>query len=171
MYTRAVSTMWLVRWSKKVLSVLEGAHLTLKQTEHIYMVLVSIVIGLLGGLGAVGFRESIRLFQEFFWHADNPTLAYLHGLPWWWKVLAPASGGLIVGLIIARFAAEAKGHGVPEVMESVALHGGRIARAPEPADTDSLRARGRSGQSGAIRSGRNPSERAGGDCGAPGTGR
>ena len=126
LYTRAVSTMLPVRWWRKVLSIIEGAHLTLKQTEHIYMVLMSIVIGLLGGLGAVGFRESIRLFQEFFWHAGNPTLAYLHGLPWWWKVLAPASGGLIVGLIIARFAAEAKGHGVPEVMESVALHGGRI---------------------------------------------
>jgi CIC family chloride channel protein len=33
---------------------------------------------------------------------------------------------LIVGLIIVRVAAETKGHGVPEVMEAVALRGGRI---------------------------------------------
>jgi CIC family chloride channel protein len=111
---------------KSVLGTLEGLHVNLKQTEHIYMVLVSIAIGVLGGLGAVGFRESIGLFQSIFWQVDSPTLAYLSGLPWWWKVLAPASGGLVVGLIIARFAAEAKGHGVPEVMESVALRGGRI---------------------------------------------
>jgi len=90
------------------------------------MVLVAIVIGLLGGLGAVGFRECIRLFQRVAWHTDNVTLSYLRDLPSWWKVLSPAVGGLVVGLIIVRFAAEAKGHGVPEVMEAVALQGGRI---------------------------------------------
>jgi len=101
-------------------------HSNLKQTEHIYMVLVAIAVGVLGGLGAVGFRELIRLFQIVFWQTDGPSLADLRGLSWWWCVLAPASGGLMVGLIISRFAAEAKGHGVPEVMESVALRGGRI---------------------------------------------
>jgi CIC family chloride channel protein len=121
-----VSTNRLARKPKDVIRVFRGLHHELKQTEHIYMVLVSIGIGVLGGLGAVGFRESIRIFQTVFWQAGNPTLAYLRELPWWWKVLAPASGGLVVGLIIARFAREAKGHGVPEVMESVALHGGRI---------------------------------------------
>jgi CIC family chloride channel protein len=109
-----------------VVGAVQRSHLALKQTEHIYMVLVSVAIGLLAGLGAVGFRESIRLFQRVFWFAGNPSLAYLEALPWWWKLLAPASGGLVVGLIIARFAEEAKGHGVPEVMESVALRGGRI---------------------------------------------
>jgi CIC family chloride channel protein len=111
---------------KKVIRAFDRVHYNLKQTEHIYMVLVSIAIGILGGLGAVGFRASIQFFQSVFWQSESPTLAYLHGLPWWWKVLAPAMGGLVVGLIIARFAAEAKGHGVPEVMESVALRGGRI---------------------------------------------
>jgi len=90
------------------------------------MVLVAIAIGLLGGLGAVGFRECIRLFQAVAWQTDSVTLDYLRDLPIWWKVLTPAVGGLIVGVIIVRFAAEAKGHGVPEVMEAVALRGGRI---------------------------------------------
>ena len=109
-----------------VLGLTERVHLFLKYTEHSYMVLVAIVIGLLGGLGAVGFRECIRLFQLVAWHTDNVTLNYLRGLPIWWKVASPAVGGLIVGLIIVRFASEAKGHGVPEVMEAVALRGGRI---------------------------------------------
>jgi len=125
-YTRDVSTDRRLHLVKTVVRAFQRVHTNLKQTEHIYMVLVSIVIGVLGGLGAVGFRESIRFIQTVFWQADSPTLAYLHGLPWWWKVLAPALGGLVVGLIISRFAAEAKGHGVPEVMESVALRGGRI---------------------------------------------
>jgi CIC family chloride channel protein len=38
----------------------------------------------------------------------------------------PAIGGLLVGLLVYYFAREAKGHGVPEVMEAVALKGGRI---------------------------------------------
>ena len=109
-----------------VISLVERVHLFLKYTEHSYMVLVAIVIGLLGGFGAVGFRECIHLFQRIAWQTDNVTLDYLRNLPIWWKVLTPAVGGLIVGLITVRFAAEAKGHGVPEVMEAVALRGGRI---------------------------------------------
>jgi CIC family chloride channel protein len=109
-----------------LLGLAERIHLFLKYTEHSYMVLVAIIIGLLGGFGAVGFRECIRLFQLVAWHTDNVTLDYLTQLPIWWKVLSPAVGGLVVGLIIVRFAAEAKGHGVPEVMEAVALRGGRI---------------------------------------------
>ena len=105
---------------------LNRGHEYLRQTEHLYMVLVSVVIGTLGGLGAVGFRWCIRLFQGIAWQTNPVTLDYLRGLPAWWKVLTPAAGGLLVGLIVARFAAEAKGHGVPEVMEAVALRGGRI---------------------------------------------
>ncbi len=37
-----------------------------------------------------------------------------------------AAAGFIVGFIIDRWAHEAKGHGVPEVMEAIALRGGRI---------------------------------------------
>ncbi|MCB0186978.1 MAG: hypothetical protein KDE31_22080, partial [Caldilineaceae bacterium] len=35
-------------------------------------------------------------------------------------------GALPAGWLIARYASEARGHGVPEVMEAVALRGGRI---------------------------------------------
>jgi CIC family chloride channel protein len=38
----------------------------------------------------------------------------------------PVIGGLLVGPIIAKFAPEAKGHGVPEVMQALILRGGRI---------------------------------------------
>ena len=41
-------------------------------------------------------------------------------------VLAPVVGGLLYGPLIYRFAREARGHGVPEVMLAVAEHGGRI---------------------------------------------
>jgi CIC family chloride channel protein len=41
-------------------------------------------------------------------------------------VLLPALGGLLVGPLIQRFAREARGHGVPEVMTALASRGGRI---------------------------------------------
>jgi len=111
---------------KPVLRYIRRIHDGFRQTEQIYMVLVAVVIGLLGGLCAVGFREFIQIVNRIAWHEGPYSLGHIAGLPWWWKVLAPAVGGLIVGLIIYFFAREAKGHGVPEVMEAVALRGGRI---------------------------------------------
>jgi len=105
---------------------LSGLHEALRQTEQIYMVLVSVLIGLLGGFCAVGFRLLIQLLNGVFWGQGQYTIAYIYGLPFWWKILAPAAGGLIVGSIVYHFAREAKGHGVPEVMEAVAVRGGRI---------------------------------------------
>ncbi len=101
-------------------------HSRLKHTEHVYMVLLALIIGLLAGLCAVGFREFIGLTQTLLWQTHRPSLAFFHGLPAWWLLAIPAAGGLVVGLIIRVFAPEAKGHGVPEVMEAVALKGGRI---------------------------------------------
>ena len=54
---------------------------------------------------------------------DNPLLP---GLGIWFVVLAPVIGGLIYGPLVARFAPEARGHGVPEVMLAVNQRGGRI---------------------------------------------
>ena len=95
-------------------------------TEHTFMVIVAIIIGVLGGFGAILFRYSIRFFQSVFFGSWNYSLEYVMGLPWYVKFLAPTIGGLIVGPIVYYFAKEARGHGVPEVMEAVALRGGAI---------------------------------------------
>ncbi|MCB0188119.1 MAG: chloride channel protein, partial [Caldilineaceae bacterium] len=42
------------------------------------------------------------------------------------RLLMMALAGLLVGYMVARWASEAKGHGVPEVMEAMAIRGGRI---------------------------------------------
>ena len=55
-------------------------------------------------------------------------MASLH-LPWLgvgFLLVVPVLGGLIYGPLIQRFAREARGHGVPEVMIAVAEDGGRI---------------------------------------------
>ena len=113
----------MIRWAT---SILHRLHSNLRQAEHIYMMLLALVIGLLGGLCAVGFRELIRIIQLGAWLQSTNLVEHIRSLPWWWKISVPAIGGLFVGLIIHYFAREAKGHGVPEVMEAVAARGGRI---------------------------------------------
>ena len=97
----------------------------LSLNEYTYTILFSIAIGLLGGFGAVLFRYLILFFQYFF-YGEGDILSLASSLPWYSKVLIPAIGGLIVGPLVYFFAREAGGHGVPEVMETVALKGGKI---------------------------------------------
>jgi CIC family chloride channel protein len=83
----------------------------------------AILVGLGGGVGAIIFRWLIQQVTtiSFSW---LPKVTSAWGLAY--IVIAPTVGGLLVGLLISNFAPEAKGHGVPEVMEAVALRGGRI---------------------------------------------
>ena len=94
--------------------------------EHTFMVLIAIIIGIVGGFGAIFFRFAIRFFQGTFYGTWHYSLEYVLKLPWYVKLFAPAIGGLIIGPIVYYFAREAKGHGVPEVMESIVLRGGAI---------------------------------------------
>ncbi|MHB8630131.1 MAG: chloride channel protein [Aggregatilineales bacterium] len=95
----------------------------LQPPETAVLLGTAIVVGLGTGLGAVLFIELIALIQQLFFESAASVLGFLgRGL----IILAPAVGGLLAGPIIAYFAKEAKGHGVPEVMQAIALHGGQI---------------------------------------------
>ncbi|MGB6001883.1 MAG: chloride channel protein, partial [Thermoanaerobaculia bacterium] len=97
-----------------------------KMAEHTFMVVLAVVIGSLGGLGAVGFRYLIKVVQRWAWGSWNFDLGVMISHPWSWRILTPAIGGLIIGPIVYFLAREAKGHGVPEVMEAVVLRSGFI---------------------------------------------
>lgn len=93
---------------------------------------LAVLVGAGSGAGAVAFRYMILGFTELFTghrdysaadHAANPLVPAL-GI--WFVVLVPVVGGLIYGPLVARFAPEARGHGVPEVMLAVNRLGGRM---------------------------------------------
>jgi CIC family chloride channel protein len=87
------------------------------------LVVLALVVGGGAGAGAIAFRYLILGFTELFTgHRDYSAVARRE----WFLVAAPVVGGLIYGPLIHRFAREARGHGVPEVMLSVAESGGRI---------------------------------------------
>lgn len=81
------------------------------------------VTGVIGGLGAILFRKMI------YWISDGFHFIFLSSGgsgTHWTSVLAPALGLLLVSLISHYLAREVKGHGVPQILESLALRGGRI---------------------------------------------
>jgi chloride channel protein, CIC family len=86
-------------------------------------IFTALLVGIGAGLGAVLFRKLIEFFQLVSYDKFGQALSSIKPLH---LIIIPAVGGLIIGPMIYLFAREAKGHGVPEVMEAVALRGGRI---------------------------------------------
>jgi CIC family chloride channel protein len=91
--------------------------------EGLILLVMAVVIGVSTGLAAVVFIRLIAFIQTFFYGGGEKILPELGRL---WLILIPVIGGLLVGPIIVKFAPEAKGHGVPEVMQALILRGGRI---------------------------------------------
>jgi CIC family chloride channel protein len=105
--------------------------ISLIRREHFFMIVMGGIAGAVGGYGAVGFRKLIAMFAQLGWGSvsgmqGEDLLTMALAVPFWIKLAIPATGGLLVGLIVYFFAPEAKGHGVPEVMEAVALRDGRM---------------------------------------------
>ncbi|WP_020498111.1 chloride channel protein [Sciscionella marina] len=97
------------------------------------LVVLAVLIGAGAGIGAVGFRWLISAVTRVLsGHADYSDAGHAaNGLvPWlgpYFVLFAPVVAGLIYGPLVNKFAPEARGHGVPEVMYAVAERGGRIA--------------------------------------------
>ncbi|WP_197440649.1 chloride channel protein [Polystyrenella longa] len=88
-------------------------------------IFLAILIGIAGGLGSVVFTHLIHAVSYvsvdaiLAWSDDKPPAFYL-------LLFTPILGLLIVSWLTLRFAPEAQGHGVPEVIAAVARRDGLI---------------------------------------------
>jgi len=90
------------------------------------MIIIAIFIGVFAGFAAIGIRALILAISNISFTGDGNLLENIMSTSWYWIILIPIIGGFIVGPIIYFFAPEAKGHGVPEVMQAILLKGGVI---------------------------------------------
>lgn len=91
--------------------------------EGLLLLVLAVLIGSATGFAAVFFIRFIDYIQHGSYAAFFSLLPGYGILAF---IIVPVVGALIAGPIIAWFAPEAKGHGVPEVMQALVRNGGRI---------------------------------------------
>jgi len=92
------------------------------------MAVLATLVGLAAGFGALGFRYLVNFFQLIAYGSEGNLLEIIKPFPWYFKIWVPALGGLVVGILIYFFMREARGIGVSDVMEAVALRKGVIKK-------------------------------------------
>ncbi len=97
----------------------------IKTYEHIFVLVIAAIIGVVSGIIAAGFQYLIAFFRDALWTEGNFVEA-ITNTPLYLRLAIPAGGGVIVAWFVHKLAREAKGHGVPEVMNAVATHNGFI---------------------------------------------
>jgi CIC family chloride channel protein len=95
----------------------------MRTSDTSYFLLFSILVGTGGGFGAIFFRWLILQFKNLFFNGGHELLGFMGH---YYIIIIPAIGGLIIGPLIYFFAKEAKGHGVPEVINAMVTNSGRI---------------------------------------------
>ncbi len=91
---------------------------------------IALIIGILSGAAALAFRKGIEWLQAALYGTDD--LAHLHSfastLPWYWVLMLPAIGGLVVGVILNWFTPDGRVRAVADVIEGAALWDGRVEK-------------------------------------------
>src|SRR6185436_17106889 len=89
---------------------------------------IAVVIGILSSFVALGLLRLIALFTNLFYFqrwstaASSPAQNTLGAI----AVIVPVAGALIIG-VMARYGSERiRGHGIPEAIESILIHGSRV---------------------------------------------
>ncbi|MCB9026555.1 MAG: chloride channel protein [Bdellovibrionaceae bacterium] len=98
--------------------------------EIIQLNTLAILVGVLTGYAGIGFRymigamQNLILYGQWDYHLISP-MDHIRG--YWMFLILPAS--LVVSTLLTKyFAPEARGHGIPEVIQSVWGRGGKIRK-------------------------------------------
>lgn len=89
---------------------------------------IAMIVGLAAGLAALLFRLGVESLQSVVYGTENTAQIhhFVSTLSWYWLIVIPATGGLIVGLILDRFTPDGRVRAVADVIEGAALNDGRV---------------------------------------------
>ncbi|MDQ6992107.1 MAG: chloride channel protein [Mariprofundus sp.] len=96
-----------------------------RQQDTLYMVLLAIVIGILGGYMALLLRFAIE-WVSLFWTGERTWEDAFATLPWYIYLLAPTITGFLVGCIAVRFLPGGELRGVSGVLADMVQRRGRV---------------------------------------------
>lgn len=117
---------------------------------------IALIVGIAAGYAAVGFMLGIERLQAALYGTED--VRHIHSfaetLPWFWILLLPAAGGLIVGLILHFFTPDGRVRSVADVIEGAAMNDGRVEKraglASAVASMITLSSGGSSGREGPV---------------------
>ncbi len=90
---------------------------------------IALLIGIAAGAATVLFRQAIIWLQELVYGANDRELAsFAAGLDWWWIILIPLMGGLVVGFLTTYLGGDGRTRSVAHVIEGAALREGRVEK-------------------------------------------
>jgi CIC family chloride channel protein len=103
----------------------------IRRISLVSLSVLALVVGIVTGFGAVVFRDLIGLIHNLLFLGQfvvrYDANVFTPPSPWGAGIiLVPVLGGLAVTFLVSTFAPEAKGHGVPEVMDAIYYKGGVI---------------------------------------------
>ena len=90
---------------------------------------IALAIGVSAGFAALFFRKGIEALQAWLYGTESVQYLHTHAeqVPWYWILVLPIIGGLVVGLILHWFTPDATARGVADVIEGAALREGRVS--------------------------------------------
>ncbi|MDQ2746046.1 MAG: chloride channel protein, partial [Acidobacteriota bacterium] len=92
-----------------------------KESQRVFA--LTLIVGALCGLAAVGFHLAIIKVEDFL--IGSALIA--PGYNWLWlTVLTPTLGGLLSGVLLAYVVPGARGSGIPQVKVAYEIKGGRL---------------------------------------------
>src|SRR5215203_1086200 len=114
------------RWPQRIRATRQRIREQLELVQPFSLVVLASAVGVLTGGGAIVFAELINLVQWLALGSTDLPLYVLPHLPWYRILCVPIIGGLLVALVTNVLFRDVHGHGVPDVIEAVALGGGKI---------------------------------------------
>jgi len=94
-----------------------------RQDERAYAIGLTLAVGALGALAAVGVRYSGMAIQWLVLHDGREPLPAARALGFPMIVVIPAAGGVLYGLLVRLFRPTGGAEGTSEIMEAVSLSG------------------------------------------------
>lgn len=88
---------------------------------------IALLVGVAAGTATGLFRMGIIFAETLVYGVDDMGMvSYAVFLPWYWILVVPIVGGLIVGFILQTFTPDGRARSVAQVIRGAALSGGRV---------------------------------------------